>query len=247
MALIGYARVSTEDQATFSQLDDLRAAGCQVVFEEKASGASRARPELARAVARVGRGDILVVARIDRLARSLVHLLEVIERVEAVGGHFKSLRDPIDTSTPQGKFALQVLGAAAELERALIRERTKAGLMAAKARGRVGGNPGLRRRDPEAIRKLSALRDRQYMAELLATLDAWMPKVRDAAGEFVGQGGKGAGPARLARSSVDGGPAVARRPPPRHRGLGRPRADRARTAQAAEGRHPAGDRRHPGR
>jgi DNA invertase Pin-like site-specific DNA recombinase len=178
LALIGYARVSTEDQATFSQLDDLRAAGCQVVFEEKASGASRARPELARAVARVGRGDILVVARIDRLARSLVHLLEVIERVEAVGGHFKSLRDPIDTATPQGRFALQVLGAAAELERALIRERTRAGLRAAKARGRVGGNPGLRRRDPEAIRKLSALRDRQYMAELLATLDAWMPRVR---------------------------------------------------------------------
>jgi DNA invertase Pin-like site-specific DNA recombinase len=119
MALIGYARVSTEDQATFSQLDDLKAAGYAVIFEEKASGANRARPELARAVARVGRGDILVVARIDRLARSLSHLLEVIERVEAVGGHFKSLRDPIDTTTPQGKFALQVLGAAAELERAL--------------------------------------------------------------------------------------------------------------------------------
>jgi DNA invertase Pin-like site-specific DNA recombinase len=178
LALIGYARVSTEDQATFSQLDDLRAAGCQVIFEEKASGANRARPELARAVGQVGRGDILVVARIDRLARSLVHLLEVIERVEAVGGHFKSLRDPVDTSTPQGKFALQVLGAAAELERALIRERTTAGLRAAKARGRVGGNPGLRRRDPEAIRKLSALRDRQYMAELLSTMGAWMPRVR---------------------------------------------------------------------
>jgi DNA invertase Pin-like site-specific DNA recombinase len=95
LALIGYARVSTEDQATFSQLDELRAAGCMVIFE-KASGANRARPELAGAV-----------ARIDRLARSLVHLLEVSERVEAVGGHFKSLRDPIDTATPQGKFALQ--------------------------------------------------------------------------------------------------------------------------------------------
>ena len=178
MALIGYARVSTEDQATFSQLDDLKAAGCTTIFEEKASGASRTRPELARAITRIKRGDILVVARIDRLARSLAHLLEVIEKLEATGAHFKSLRDPIDTSTPQGKFALQVLGAAAELERALIRERTKAGLRAAKARGRVGGNPGLRRRDPEAIRKLSAIRDRQYMAELLATLDAWLPKVR---------------------------------------------------------------------
>ncbi len=178
MALIGYARVSTEDQATFSQLDELNAAGCGVIFEEKASGTSRARPELAKAVARVQRGDILVVARIDRLARSLSHLLEVIERLEVVGGHFKSLRDPIDTSTPQGKFALQVLGAAAELERALIRERTKAGLRAAKARGRVGGNPALKRRDPEAIAQLSAIRDRQYMADLLASMEAWLPKVR---------------------------------------------------------------------
>lgn len=178
MALIGYARVSTEDQATFSQLDELTAAGCTVIFEEKASGASRARPELAKAIAQVKRGDILVVARIDRLARSLSHLLEVIERLETAGAHFKSLRDPIDTSTPQGKFALQVLGAAAELERALIRERTKAGLRAAKARGRVGGNPALKRRDPEAIAKLSAIRDRQYMAELLATMGAWLPKVR---------------------------------------------------------------------
>ncbi|HYH39107.1 MAG TPA: recombinase family protein [Azospirillum sp.] len=178
MALIGYARVSTEDQATFSQLDELKAAGCTVIFEEKASGASRARPELAKAVAQVKRGDILVVARIDRLARSLSHLLEVIEELEARGAHFKSLRDPIDTSTPQGKFALQVLSAAAELERALIRERTKAGLRAAKARGRVGGNPRLRARDPEAIRQLADIRDRQYLAELLASMEAWMPKVR---------------------------------------------------------------------
>lgn len=178
MALIGYARVSTEDQTTFSQLDELKAVGCAAIFEEKASGSSRSRPELAKAIAQVKRGDILVVARIDRLARSLSHLLEVIERLEGIGAHFKSLRDPIDTSTPQGRFALQVLGAAAELERALIRERTKAGLHAAKARGRVGGNPKLRERDPEAIRKLSAIRDRQYMAALLATMDAWMPKVR---------------------------------------------------------------------
>lgn len=149
-----------------------------MIFEEKASGASRARPELAKAVAQVKRGDILVVARIDRLARSLSHLLDVIEGLEAVGAHFKSLRDPIDTSTPQGKFALQVLGAAAELERALIRERTKAGLGAAKARGRVGGNPALKRRDPDAIATLSAIRDRRYVADLLSTMEAWLPKVR---------------------------------------------------------------------
>jgi DNA invertase Pin-like site-specific DNA recombinase len=205
MALIGYARVSTEDQATFSQLDDLRAAGCQVIFEEKASGANRARPELARAVGRVGRGDILVVARIDRLARSLVHLLEVIERVEAVGGHFKSLRDPIDTATPQGKFALQVLGAAAELERALIRERTRAGWRAAKARGRVGGNPGLAPArpggDPHAFGPARPAVQGGAAGDP-GRLDA--QGARDAAGEFVGQGGPGAGPARLARPALDG-------------------------------------------
>jgi DNA invertase Pin-like site-specific DNA recombinase len=182
MAFIGYARVSTEDQAIFGQLNELKAAGCRVIFEEKASGVSRARPELAKAIARIGHGDILVVVRIDRLARSLSHLLEVIERLESLGAHFKSLRDPIDTSTAQGKFALQVLGAAAELERALIRERTRAGLRAAKARGRVGGNPALRRRDPKAIATLSAIRDRQYLADLLSTMDAWLPRVRDLRG-----------------------------------------------------------------
>lgn len=178
MTLIGYARVSTEDQSTFSQRDELKAAGCAVIVEETASGGSRARPELAKAIARAKRGDVLVVVRIDRLARSLSHLLEVIDRLEAAGAHFKSLGDPIDTATPQGRFALQVLGAAAELERALIRERTKAGLSAARARGRVGGNPALKRRDPEAIARLSAIRDRHYVADLLAGMDAWLPKVR---------------------------------------------------------------------
>ena len=87
-------------------------------------------------------GDTLVVVRIDRLARSLSHLLEIIERLESKGAHFRSLQDPIDTASPQGKFTLQALGAAAEFERAQIRERTKAGLRSAKAEGRVGGNPG---------------------------------------------------------------------------------------------------------
>ena len=108
---------------------------------------------LARVLERIGKGDTLVVVRIDRLARSLSHLLEVIERLEAKGAFFRSLTDPIDTSSPQGKFTLQVLGAAAEFERALIRERTKAGLASARTKGRVGGNPGLRARDPEALRK----------------------------------------------------------------------------------------------
>src|ERR1700678_4230170 len=92
--------------------------------------------------------DTLAVVRLDRLARSVSHLLTVIEQLAAKGAYFRSLRDPIDTTTPQGMFSLQVLGAVAQLERALIAERTKAGLLAARKRGRVGGNPGLRAGDP---------------------------------------------------------------------------------------------------
>ena len=126
--LIGYARVSTEDQTPLPQAQALKSEGCTEIFEEHASGGNRARPVLARVLERIGKGDTLVVMRIDRLARSLSHLLEVIEQLEAKGAFFRSLQDPIDTASPQGKFTLQVLGAAAEFERALIRERTKAGV-----------------------------------------------------------------------------------------------------------------------
>ena len=113
---------------------------------------------LARDLERISKGDKLVVLRIARLALSLSHLLEVIERLMAKGAFFRSLTDPIDTSSPQGKLALQVLGAAAEFERALICERTKAGLASARSKGRVGGNAGLRVRDPAALRKVRLAR-----------------------------------------------------------------------------------------
>jgi DNA invertase Pin-like site-specific DNA recombinase len=176
--LIGYARVSTEEQGTDSQLDELRAAGCDIISEEHASGADRTRPVLARLLREIRRGETLTVVRLDRLARSVSHLLAVIEQLEASGAHFRSLRDPIDTSTPQGMFSLQVLGAVAQLERALIAERTKAGLNAARTRGRVGGNPGLRARDPEAIRKVRASRDAAHLDNVLTQLDSWLPTVR---------------------------------------------------------------------
>lgn len=176
--LLGYARVSTEDQATDAQLDELSRAGCATIFQEHGSGASRARPELARLLKDIRPGDVLVVVRLDRLARSVSHLLEVIERLEAKGAHFRSLRDPIDTSTPQGMFSLQVLGAVAQLERALISERTKAGIAAAKARGKQPGNPGLRARDPAAIRKAAAARDKVFTGDVLTTMDRWLPTVR---------------------------------------------------------------------
>src|SRR5271169_5633203 len=151
--LIGYARVSTEEQGTDPQLDEPRAAGCHAFREEHASGADRTRPVLTSLLREIRPGETLVVVRLDRRARSVSHLLNVIEQLEAKGAHFRSLRDPIDTTTPQGMFSLQVLGAVAQLERALIAERTKAGLRAARSRGRVGGNPGLRAGNPDAIRK----------------------------------------------------------------------------------------------
>ena len=176
--LLGYARVSTDDQATDAQTDELRAAGCATIYQEHGSGASRARPELARLMREIRPGDVLVVVRLDRLARSVSHLLEVIERLEESGAHFRSLRDPIDTSTPQGMFSLQVLGAVAQLERALISERTKAGIRAAQARGRLPGNPGLRARDPAAIAKAAQARNRVFTGDVIASMDRWLPTVR---------------------------------------------------------------------
>jgi DNA invertase Pin-like site-specific DNA recombinase len=178
MPLIGYARVSTGEQTLDPQLSELREAGCGTIHEEHASGADRTRPALQRLLAAMRPGDTLVVVRLDRLARSLSHLLQVIDLLEARGAHFRSLGDPIDTATPQGRFSLQVMGAVAELERALIRERTKAGLRSARAQGRVGGNPGLRAGDREAIRKLRAARDESYFRKLEASADQWLPLVR---------------------------------------------------------------------
>jgi len=178
MALIGYARVSTDEQTVRSQLDELRAAGCTRIHEEHASGGSRARPVLAQVLRQMQAGDVLVVVRLDRLARSLSHLLEVLEGLEGKGAHFRSLNDPVDTTNPQGKFALQVLGAAAELERAIIRARTTAGLKAARTEGRVGGNPALRRRDPDAVRRARSARRDAYVAMLTRTAEEWLPTVR---------------------------------------------------------------------
>jgi DNA invertase Pin-like site-specific DNA recombinase len=178
MAMVGYARVSTADQELAPQRRALLAAGCGEVVEEKASGADRGRPELARLLARLGPGDTLVVVRIDRLARSLAHLLEVIGRLQARGARFRSLGDPIDTTGPSGTLILQILGAVAEFERALIRERTLAGLAAARAQGRVGGNPRLKGRDPAALARMAEARRSARLAAALAEAELWLGPVR---------------------------------------------------------------------
>jgi len=179
MPLIGYARISTEDQTTEQQVTALRAAGCARVVREVGSGASRARPELARLLAGLRPGDVLAVVRIDRLARSLQHLLEVIDGLARRGVGFRSLADPIDTTSPQGRLTLQILGAVAEFERALIAERTRAGLARAAAAGRRGGNPGLMRRAPLARAAVGAARTRGLLTRLRAVEDEWLPAVRD--------------------------------------------------------------------
>jgi DNA invertase Pin-like site-specific DNA recombinase len=176
--VFAYARVSTDTQDLDPQKDELRKDGFDVLVVEKASGASRTRPELARLVRQMKAGDILKVVRIDRLARSVSHLLEVIETLEKKGAHFRSLRDPIDTTTPQGMFSLQVLGAVAQLERALISDRSKAGLASARARGRVGGNPGVRAGDPAAIAKIVKSMDETYVTRLIDGMETFMPTVR---------------------------------------------------------------------
>lgn len=138
---IGYARVSTQDQKPELQIDGLKVAGCERIFEEKASGAKRDRPELQAALDYMREGDTLVVWKLDRLARSLKQLIETAEDLEARGMGLKSITENIDTTTSGGKLIFHIFGALAEFERSIIRERTSAGLKAARERGRVGGRP----------------------------------------------------------------------------------------------------------
>ncbi len=139
--LIGYARVSTLEQDLTLQTDALQQAGCERIFEDKISGAKAERPGLQEALAYARKGDSIVVWRLDRLGRSLKHLIETVGQLEEQGIGFRSLQEAIDTTTSGGRLIFHIFGALAEFERNLIRERTMAGLKAARARGRVGGRP----------------------------------------------------------------------------------------------------------
>jgi DNA invertase Pin-like site-specific DNA recombinase len=138
---IGYARVSTLEQKVTPQIDQLKQAGCERIFRDKASGAKTERPGLQEALDFLREGDSLVVWRLDRLGRSLKHLLATVSELEERGVGFRSLQESIDTTTSGGRLIFHIFGALAEFERNLIRERTLAGLRAARARGRVGGRP----------------------------------------------------------------------------------------------------------
>lgn len=139
--ILGYARVSTRDQNVALQVDALRAAGCAKVLTEVASGARTDRPVLARLLEDARQGDEVVIWKLDRLGRSLPHLVETVNTLSARGIGLKSLNDPIDTTTPQGRLVFNLFASLAEFEKDLIRERTHAGLSAARARGRKGGRP----------------------------------------------------------------------------------------------------------
>ncbi len=141
MILIGYGRVSTAEQSVEMQLDALKDAGCRRVFEETASGASADRPQLKAALEFLKAGDTLVVWKLDRLARSLPQLIQTIDDLHKRGCGFRSLTEAIDTKTAGGRLIFHIFGALAEFERGVIRERTIAGLDAARTRGRKGGRP----------------------------------------------------------------------------------------------------------
>ncbi|OUJ68943.1 recombinase family protein [Hymenobacter crusticola] len=136
---IGYARVSTRDQNLALQLDALTQAGCERIFQEKASGATKDRPELDHLLALLRPGDTVYIYKLDRLGRSLKHLLDMVAEFEFRSVGLVSLTDAINTASPQGRLVFNLFASLAEFERELIRERTQAGLAAARARGRVGG------------------------------------------------------------------------------------------------------------
>jgi DNA invertase Pin-like site-specific DNA recombinase len=186
MMIIGYARVSTEDQNLELQLDALRLAGCERLYTDKASGSRIARPGLDEAMASLKRGDRLIVWKLDRLGRSVKHLVELASRFKDEGIDLKSVSDGIDTSSSTGRFFFHVMSAFAEMERELIRERTNAGLAAAKDRGRTGGRPkSMTTGKVEAVEKL--LRSGMPISDVARSVEVSVPTIYryfPAAGKF---------------------------------------------------------------
>ena len=186
--LIGYARVSTDVQSTRLQRDALERAGCDRLFEEAASGARADREELAAAMAYAREGDTIIVWKLDRLARSLAQLIDTVAKLEARKIGLRSLTEAIDTTTPGGRLVFHIFGALAEFERSLIRERTHAGLAAARARGRIGGRKkSLSSQDIALARTLLAnpnipvIEIARKLGVSEATFYRWLPGGRSAA------------------------------------------------------------------
>ena len=176
--LLGYARVSKGDeQSNAVQAKTLRAAGCHRIFQEAASGGRWDRPELHRMLDQLRAGDVVVVWKLDRLSRSLKDVLHIMERIGDAGAGFRSITEAINTTTPAGRMMMQMIGSFAEFERAMIRERTSAGIAAARAEGRVGG----RRKKLDAAKRLeiaeSVITGRKSGAEMARLYNISQPTV----------------------------------------------------------------------
>jgi DNA invertase Pin-like site-specific DNA recombinase len=165
--LLGYARISTGEQHPDLQVDALKAAGCYRVFVDTASGALAARPALDQLLDQLRPGDTLVMWKLDRLGRSLRHLVDTIAALADRGVGFRSLQEQVDTTTPGGKLVFHIFAALAEFERDLIRERTSAGLAAARARGRTGGRPAVMT-EPKIKLAREMYASRQYTVAAIA-------------------------------------------------------------------------------
>src|SRR5919112_1120648 len=167
---IGYARVSTHEQTLHLQKDALEKAGCEKIFTDQVSGSKAERKGLTEALSHLREGDTLVVWRLDRLGRSLRHLIDTITALDERGVGFKSLTENIDTTTSGGKLVFHIFGALAEFEREIIRERTQAGLSAARSRGKSGGRPkALTEKQVQMLNNLAADKDRS-VEEICKTL-----------------------------------------------------------------------------
>ncbi|WP_209426827.1 recombinase family protein [Pararhodobacter sp. SW119] len=157
--ILGYARVSTLEQSLDSQRDALTAAGAERIFADTITGTARNRPELDRLLEQLRPGDVVVVTKYDRLARSLKDLLEIVEHIKKHGAGFRSLAEDIDTTTPAGRLVFHVFASIAQFERERIAERTREGLEAARKRGRVGGRP--RALTPAQVTEVRRMRDEE--------------------------------------------------------------------------------------
>src|ERR1051325_5559869 len=175
--LIGYARVSTNDQETAAQVAALKAAGCERIYREKASGGRWDRPELHRLLDQLRKRDVLVVWKLDRLSRSLRDVLTIMERLSEAEAGFRSLTEAIDTTTPAGRMMMQMVGAFAEFERSMLRERTKAGLDAARQTGRIGAG----RAPPEAFASTTG-RDQTYGVQGRQNCRGCCPAIQNSSG-----------------------------------------------------------------
>jgi DNA invertase Pin-like site-specific DNA recombinase len=183
--LIGYARVSSNEQDTAAQVGALKAAKCERIYREKASGGRWDRPELQRVLDQLRKGDVLVVWKLDRLSRSLRDVLTIMERLAEARAGFRSLTEAIDTTTPAGRLMMQMVGSFAEFERAMLRERTRVGLENARREGRIGGRPPklTRQQQTEIVRMISKGRKTAADAARLfgvhpATISRLLSKVR---------------------------------------------------------------------